>query len=134
MSWTQAIPLIGDLLDRVIPDVNERKKAKEELAQLQVNGELEGLLGQLKINLAEAQNHSVFVSGWRPFVGWTCGIALAYNFVAYPLLKFGAVLFFDVDLSELPQLEASELMTVLLGMLGLGGMRSYEKRNGVARK
>lgn len=134
MSWTSAIPLIGSLLDKVIPDINERKKAKEELARLQVNGELEGLLGQLKINLEEAKHSSIFVSGWRPSIGWICSFALGYNFILYPIVKFVAVTYGGFDVNTLPQLDSGELMTVLLGMLGLGGMRSYEKRNGVARK
>ena len=134
MSWTSAIPLIGSLLDKVIPDINERKKAKEELARLQVNGELEGLLGQLKINLEEAKHSSIFVSGWRPSIGWICSFALGYNFILYPIVKFVAVTYGGFDVTTLPQLDSGELMTVLLGMLGLGGMRSYEKRNGVARK
>ena len=88
--------------------------------------------GQLEINKTEAQHSSVFVAGWRPAVGWVCGMALAWNFVVYPITQWVAFLY-GVDLYNMPKLDAGELMTVLLGMLGLGGYRTYEKRLGVAR-
>ena len=77
---------------------------------------------QTKINEIEAQHRTVFVAGWRPFVGWVCGVALAYNFVVR-----------DLFISALqpesvpPALQMEHLMTVLMGMLGLGGLRTYEK-------
>ncbi len=90
--------------------------------------------GQLAINQKEAEHGSIFVAGWRPFIGWVCGTALAYNFIVQPLLLYAAwVIPEGAVLADAPQLETGELMTVLLGMLGLGGLRTYEKRLGVAR-
>jgi hypothetical protein len=73
----------------------------------------------------------MFVAGWRPFVGWTCGVALAYHFVISPILGFVLVLA-GVQIS-MPTFEFSQLSTILMGMLGLGGLRSYEKMKGVQR-
>lgn len=128
----RAIDLLDTVLDRVIPDTNARKQAREQLAVLEHSGDLELLLGQLKVNVVEAGHKSLFVSGWRPFVGWTCGLGLAYNFIAYPLMKFAVVVSMEVP-PALPVLESGELMTLLLGMLGLAGYRTFEKREKVAR-
>ena len=130
---------IGPIMDgilRFIPDKNERAKAKEQF-EVQLLDSMGSLVqGQLEINKAEAQHGSIFVAGWRPAVGWICGVALAWNFVIQPLLLWGAWMFpeFAPDISTAPKLDTDELMTVLLGMLGLGGLRTYEKRLGVDRK
>ena len=79
---------------------------------------------QTKINEIEAQHRTVFVAGWRPFIGWVCGIALAYNFVIRDLF----IWLINPDIVP-PALQMEHLMTVLLGMLGLGGLRTYEKIN-----
>ena len=100
------------------------EKAAELLLKAQ---ELEtGLVNaQVAVNLAEASNANLFVSGWRPFIGWTCGFALAYNFIGMPLI--------DYFLKRgMPALDIGELITILLGMLGLGGMRSIERIKGKA--
>ena len=77
---------------------------------------------QTKINEIEAGHRTVFVAGWRPFIGWVCGVALAYNFVIRDLFIWA------LDPQEVPPaLQMEHLMTVLLGMLGLGGLRTYEK-------
>jgi hypothetical protein len=79
---------------------------------------------QAQINAQEARHRTVFVAGWRPFIGWVCGVALAYNFVLRDLL----IWWFGVDTAP-PALQMEHLMTVLIGMLGLGGMRTFEKFN-----
>ena len=89
-------------------------------------------LAQLEVNKAEAAHKSVFVAGWRPFVGWVCGVALAYHFILAPLLQFGFALA-GMD-QELPEFDFSQLSTVLMGMLGLGGLRTFEKMKGVSRE
>tara|TARA_R100000654_G_scaffold13131_2_gene28616 strand:- start:23871 stop:24248 length:378 start_codon:yes stop_codon:yes gene_type:complete len=76
---------------------------------------------QAKINEIEAQHRNLFVSGWRPSVGWVCSLAFAYHFVAFPIIK---TIYPD---TEFPVLETEPLFTVLMGMLGLGGLRTYEK-------
>jgi hypothetical protein len=128
----EGLKIVSSVLDRVIPDKNARALAKETLASMERDGELKLLLGQLEVNKVEAGHKSMFVSGWRPFVGWTCGIGMAYNFIIYPLLKFIVVISMEMP-PELPVLESGELMTLLLGMLGLAGYRTYEKKQQVAR-
>ena len=88
-------------------------------------------MAQIEINKIEAGHRSLFVAGWRPFVGWTCGIAMLYHFLLQPIIVFGlsaAGLSFD-----LPTFDMGSLMTVLMGMLGLGGLRTFEKTKGVTK-
>jgi hypothetical protein len=100
----------------------------QEAALLQRALEIEATLNnaQAEINKIEAGSSSLFVAGWRPFIGWTCGAALAYNYVLMPLLVWVVTNFYP-DAPAMPVLDNSELMTILLGMLGLGAMRTYEK-------
>ena len=79
----------------------------------------------------QAQSRNIFVAGWRPFIGWTCGFAMAYNYVLQPILIF-VLAQFDY-LVQLPGLDLSEMMPVLMGMLGLGGLRSFEKYKGISK-
>lgn len=79
---------------------------------------------QTKINEVEAQHRSMFVAGWRPFIGWICGIAFGYHFIAFPIIR---TIYPEV---EFPQLDSEPLFTVLMGMLGLGGLRTFEKLKG----
>ena len=127
-------PILEGVL-RFIPDKNKRAEAKE-LFETQMLTAMTGLVqGQLDINKEEAKHASIFVAGWRPAIGWVCGVALAWNFVIQPLLLWAAWAMPEIapDISTAPKLDTDELMTVLLGMLGLGGLRTYEKRLGVAR-
>jgi hypothetical protein len=87
---------------------------------------------QAETNKEEAQHRSVWVAGWRPFVGWVCGIALAWHFVLSPVIIFIAA-WFNIVLPALPQFDMGSLMTVLMGMLGLGGLRSFEKAKGLTK-
>lgn len=128
---TAVLDIGGKLIDRLWPDPTQRDQAKLELLKLQQTGELQGIAGQLGINEAEAASASVFVAGWRPFIGWVCGVALAYQFVARPLIAFGLVLHGSA-LPEMPGLD-STLWELLFGMLGLGTLRTAEKFKGVAR-
>ena len=119
-----ALPIIGDLLDKVIPDVNARREAKEALESMESRGELNAILGQLAINKQEAAHKSLFVSGWRPAIGWTCGTGLLFNVILHPIISIWV---------DMPPVDTALLYPVLLGMLGLGGLRTYEKFKGVAR-
>lgn len=131
------IPILGKVFDRVIPDPAAAADAKLKVMQLAQTGELEALhadtqlaLGQLEINKVEAASSSLFKSGWRPYIGWTCGAAFSYKFVLAPIGLFVmAALGHPIIL---PVLDFTEMLTVLLGMLGLGGMRTYEKIKGAA--
>lgn len=122
----------GKVIDRLWPDPVQAANAKLELAKLQANGELQIIAGQLAINQEEAKSASVFVSGWRPFIGWVCGAACAWNWVGLKVALFGAELL-GKHLNLAPA-DLGEMMPVLLGMLGLGGLRTFEKLNGVDRK
>jgi hypothetical protein len=84
---------------------------------------------QADVNKVEAASSSLFVAGWRPFIGWVCGSGLAYQFVLCPLLSWGAAL--AKHPVACPSLDMGTLLTLLLGMLGLGGMRTVEKINGI---
>lgn len=125
-----ALDIGGKVIDRLWPDPSQAAAAKLELFKLQQSGELAQITGQLQINQTEAASASVFVAGWRPFVGWICGAALAYKFILAPAVAFGLAA--SGHPVTLPVLDWSEMSTVLLGMLGIGGLRTVEKIKGVA--
>ena len=126
------LSIFETVIDRVVPDRNQREAAKEQLAQLDQQGDLQLLVGQLEVNKVEAAHKSLFVAGWRPAIGWVCGIALANNFLVLPWANLVLTLL-EVQV-QVPRLDVGEIMPVLLGMLGLGGMRSFEKMRGVSRE
>ena len=121
----------GKVIDRVWPDPIQAATAKLELIKLQQSGELAAMAGQLEINKVEAASASVFVSGWRPFIGWVCGAACAWNWIGLKIVLFAAA-YFEHPLNLAPA-DLSEMTPVLMGMLGIGGLRTIEKLNGVAR-
>ena len=123
---TALLDIGGKLIDRIWPDPVAAANAKFELFKLQQSGELAQMAGQMQINQVEAASSSVFVSGWRPFIGWVCGIGLGYQFLIFPILIGFA--------PKIQQLDIGTLLTLLMGMLGLGTMRTYEKLNNVASK
>ena len=125
-------PVTG-LLDKFIPDADEKARLAHEIATMSERHAQELARGQIEINKAEAAHKSMFVAGWRPFVGWTCGVALAWHFVGQPLAVFGIAVF-GIQTPALPVFEMESLLTVLLGMLGLGGLRTFEKTKQVARE
>lgn len=128
-----ASPLVSGLfglIDDLFTTEEEREAAKLKVLELEKKGEL----AQLAVNMKEAEHSSMFVAGWRPFIGWVCGLAFAWAFLLQPLLVFITVAFgVPVPLDKLPVLDLAVMMPVLMGMLGLGAMRSWEKQNGVAR-
>jgi hypothetical protein len=131
-----ALDIGGKIIDRIWPDPTQAAAAKLELLKMQQTGELAVITGQLEINRVEAASTSVFVAGWRPFVGWVCGAAFAYKFVAAPAMAFALTALGVLDGAGhpivLPVLDFTEMSTVLLGMLGIGGFRTVEKLKGVA--
>jgi len=129
---TAVLNIGSQLIDRLWPDPVQAANAKLKLFEMEKQGELAGLVGQLEINKVEAANPSLFVSGWRPFVGWVCGVGLAMQFLLSPLLTWGAAII-GIPLI-LPSLDLGVLVTMLGGMLGLGGLRTLEKVKEVARK
>tara|TARA_R100001015_G_C4633906_1_gene199501 strand:+ start:3228 stop:3635 length:408 start_codon:yes stop_codon:yes gene_type:complete len=126
------LPAVTDVIGRFLPeDKNARAKAERDLKK-QLTKHLAKIdIAQLEINKAEASHKSIFVAGWRPFIGWTCGVALAYSYVLQPILVF--VLAQSGYLVDLPKVELGEMMPVLMGMLGLGGLRTFEKFKGVSK-
>ena len=88
--------------------------------------------GQIEINKAEAQHKSIFVAGWRPFIGWTCGVALCWHFVLQPVTLFVCT-YIGFIVPELPTFDMGSLMTILGGLLGLGTLRTYEKQKGLTK-
>jgi len=130
----EIIPAISELLDRIIPDPAARDRAKAALensantdAIQRITLALQADQAQARINEIEAQSDSLFVSGWRPFIGWVCGVAFCYHFVLQPLLAF--LIANSGREVQLPTFAMDELSTVLMGLLGLGGLRTLEKIN-----
>lgn len=129
---TALLDIGGKIIDRVWPDPIQAATAKLELIKLQQSGELAAMAGQMDINKVEAASASVFVSGWRPAIGWVCGAGFAVQFVIGPLAEWGSAL--AGHPVKFPQMDTSTMMPLLLGMLGLGGLRTAEKIQGVAAK
>lgn len=127
---TAIIDVGGKILDKIIPDANERAKAKEELAKAATDQDFQLMMAQVMVNTEEAKSDNIFKSGWRPFVGWTCGSAFALHFVIFPIADKVMIALGHQALA-IP-FDMSTLMTVLGGLLGLGTMRSYEKMKGIA--
>ena len=134
-----ALPIIGSIvdivrkvIDKVIPDPKQKAEALLKLQELQQSGDLAVISGQNRINEIEAASPSAFNSGWRPAIGWTCSSALALQLVLLPLLSWVAELLGHPV--RPPVLNTELLTTLLVGMLGLGGLRTVEKLQGVAAK
>ena len=132
------LPLIGTVVDKVFPDPEAAAEAKVKVMEMAQKGELAALdadlkiaLGQIEVNKVEAEDPSLFKSGWRPAVGWTCVFGLVYSFVFLPLFTWISTL---QGWPVPPSLDMSTLITLLGGLLGLGGFRTYEKVRGVAAK
>jgi hypothetical protein len=122
---------ISSLLEKAIPDSDLRRKLTHEIATIAEKNAHEQIKAQLEINNTEAKHNSLFVSGWRPAVGWTCCLGMAANFLLIPMTNF--VLALASSDITIPLIELETMLPVLLGMLGLGGMRSFEKSKGVER-
>ncbi|WP_417463207.1 3TM-type holin [Kordiimonas sp.] len=130
------LPLIDTILDvvrgpldKLIPDKNQKMQLEHEVTMAVLGSGL----SQMQVNKQEAAHRSVFVAGWRPAVGWVCAASLAWHFVLYDLAAWVQLAFF-ADTPPLPALSGTgELVTVLFSMLGLGGLRSFEKLKGLSR-
>lgn len=132
-----AIPIIGEIfkiIDKVIPDPQAKTAAQFEALKLnqagefkQIESDLATALGQMEINKTEAASPNLFVSGWRPAVGWVCVIGLLYNYLLRPLLAWASG-FWSVP--GPPPIEMGDLLVLLAGMLGFGGMRMMERLKG----
>ncbi|MDB2510101.1 holin family protein [Pseudomonadales bacterium] len=118
---------VSNILDKFIADKDLKQKLNHEI-ELEIQ---KANTSQIEVNKVEAGHRSIFVAGWRPCCGWICAIALGYHFVLQPIILFVLSLY---DLQyELPEFDMGALLYVLGGMLGLGGLRSYEKSKGLTK-
>ena len=125
---TESVIGVADkVLGKFVADKDPKMKLEHELKT-----ELHRAnLAQISVNKIEAEHKSIFVSGWRPSVGWTCSISMLYHFLLAPMIQFGVnIAGVDVDL---PEFDFTQLSTILMAMLGMSGLRSYEKIKGVSR-
>ncbi len=121
----------SDIINRIWPDASAAEQAKLAVVMAELDAQVKLAMTQSDVNKAEAANPSLFVSGWRPGIGWICVSALGYQFILYPLLMWLTVWFPDI---QAPQLVGSDMLFELMfGMLGLAGLRSWEKSKGVAQ-
>lgn len=127
--------LIKSGVDRIWPDKTKALEIKAEIDKAALAGQLQEMQdgwdnarAQLAVNQQEAASSSIFVAGWRPFIGWVCGSAFAWMFLVQPFLVFGITAFHGtLDLKQLPVLDTASIMQILMGILGLGALRTYEK-------
>ena len=122
---------VSGLLDKFIEDKDVKNKLAHDLSTMAERHAQELAKGQLEINKTEAAHKSLFVAGWRPAIGWICGLGMASNFILIPMANF--ILALTGSVVVVPLLDTGEMMPVLMGMLGLGAMRTYEKKQGVQR-
>lgn len=123
------IESVGKVAEHFVTTDKERMALELESRRI----DQQNAMAQIDVNKAEAQSGSLFVSGWRPFVGWVCGLALFYVALVYPFMQFVSVTYFNYT-GKFPEIDTTITMQVLFGLLGLGGMRTYEKSKGVASK
>ena len=129
---TALIGPVSNLLGKFIEDKDMKNKLAHEVATMAETHAQELAKGQIEINKAEAQHKSIFVAGWRPFIGWTCGVALCWHFVLQPIVMFLCA-YIGFQIPVLPEFDMGSLMTILGGLLGLGGLRTYEKQKGLTK-
>jgi hypothetical protein len=133
--WQALIPAVVSVIDKVLPDPQQAAEAKMRALELAQRGELAALdadvrmaLGQMEVNRAEAQT-DLFRGGWRPATGWCCVAGLAYQFILQPVLPW-VVALFGTEVPPLPAIDNETLLVLLTGMLGLGGLRTFERVKG----
>lgn len=129
----------GKIIDKIFPDKDAADKVKFEMMKMQQDGafkemELEyaNMMQQAKINEVEAGSSNFFVSGWRPAVGWVCVAAYAFNYLGMPMFNW-VVKFWTLNAPQITALDTSELTTLLFGLLGIGGLRTFEKIKGATK-
>lgn len=126
------IPLISTVIDKAIPDRAGAEKAKQEIERTLVENANQLNLAQIEVNKVEAASNNLFVSGWRPAIGWSCAFGFFWLFLGYPIADW--VLYLNGIETELPKIDSGILMELTFGMLGMAGLRTFEKLKGVASK
>ena len=129
---TSLIQPVSQILDKAIPDTDLKRKLTHEIATMSEKHAQELALAQINVNATEAASGSLFKGGWRPFVGWVCGVAFCYHFILQPVIIF-VVAIIGVNIPDLPDFQMNTLLTVLGGLLGIGGLRTYEKQKGLTK-
>ncbi|MBR0568350.1 holin family protein [Azoarcus sp. L1K30] len=136
--WQILAPMIGNILDKLIPDPAQAADAKLKMLELAQKGELAALdaemqiaLGQIETNKVEAAQTDMFRGGWRPATGWACVGGLVYQFFLQPILPW-VVSIAGGSVPPLPPIDNDTLFVLLTGMLGLGGLRTVERVKGKA--
>lgn len=127
------LDIIKDVIDRAIPDPKIKADLQMKLADLEdreAQREHDEMMGQIGTNTEEAKNNNLFVAGWRPAVGWICAVGIGYSFILDPMATWIAQVVFHYK-GAFPVLDSGQLMTLITGMLGFGGLRTYEKVKGV---
>ena len=129
--------VVGGIVE-LIPNSNERAKAKENMEMQLLTIITAAVSGQQEINKQEAAHKSIFVAGWRPFIGWVCGFGIAWQFLFNPIANWVLLLIMaynpDIIIPPLPILDIGELISLVMAMLGMGGLRTFEKLRGVSRE
>lgn len=131
--FKELISPITDLVGEIVVDKDKRNEINYKIAELADKADEryhQELIAQTEINKVEAQHASIFVAGWRPFIGWTGGVGLAYTFVLAPFIEFVARA--SGYVGDMPMPDATQLLTLVTAMLGVGAMRSYDKSHGTA--
>ena len=129
---TALVPALGTLVDRLIPDKAAAERAKADMEAALIKAANEAAMAQVEVNKIEAGHSSVFVAGWRPAIGWVCAAALAWAFIVAPVASWTMAAFGVRE--TLPAIGTDNLFELVLAMLGLGGLRTFEKMRGVARQ
>jgi hypothetical protein len=124
-------PIFEDIIDKIVPDKNAAAKAKASIEAALIEAANKGALAQLEVNKVEAVHRSLFVAGWRPAIGWICAIAIGWTYIGAPIITSIAK-FKGVEL-ELVAIDLEYLLELIFGMLGLAGMRSWEKSRGISK-
>lgn len=128
---TALLPIVSDVIDRVIPDKEAAAKAKLEMQASMMANEHAITLAQLEINKEEAKSDNIFVSGWRPAVGWLGVLALLWVYIIHPLLAWASI---NLGWQAPPEVDTTVILQILTGLLGFGALRTFEKTKGVARE
>jgi hypothetical protein len=131
--FTAGFDLVKTGLDKFFPDADTELKGKLEAASASIANDFALTLAQVEVNKVEASSSSIFVSGWRPAIGWICGLALAYAAIIEPIARFISRVCFGF-LEAFPVIDTTITMQILFGMLGFGAARTFEKVKGVSKK
>ena len=132
MNLTSLIAPVSGLLDKFIEDKDKKNALAHEIATMAEKHAQELAKAQIEVNKTEAAHKSLFVAGWRPAVGWVCVMGMASNFLVIPVANFALAMASSTIV--VPILDLTQMMPVLMGMLGLGGLRTYEKSKDIHRK